>query len=234
MKKRILIVEDEQKIMRFIRANFIVGNYEVYTAEDGREALNMYERFLPDVILLDVMLPIIDGYEVLTEIRKYSDVPIIMITAKSGSTDAIKGLELGADDYIAKPFDINELLARVRAVLRRTKKEKIEQVNNLNLGVLNINLAKYTVKKNDKEIKLTPTEFKIFVELVKNLECVLTHESLLCKVWGVEYREETHYLRVCIARIRQKLGISEGTQGYIQTIPTVGYKMVGESVKTPK
>lgn len=228
MKTKILIVEDEQKIMRFIRANLLASNYQVYTAVNGQEAIEIYEQYLPDLILLDIMLPVLDGFQVLSKIREYSTVPIIIITAKGSSNDTIKGLELGADDYIIKPFDINELLARTKAVLRRCNNDKVDNQPVLEINSLYINLLSYKVKIKEEEVKLNPTEFKLLVELAKNSGCVLTHEALLSKIWGSEYRDETHYLRVCVARLRQKLAITEKEPGYIQTIPTVGYKMLGE------
>ena len=228
VNKKVLLVEDEQKILRFIRANLVASNYTVYTAEDGQEAILKYEQYLPELILLDIILPTIDGYGVLKEIRQFSDVPVIMITAKGDASDAIKGLELGADDYIVKPFDINELLARIKAVLRRAVSDKTESNPNLTVGPLKINLRSHKVKFKSTEIKLTPTEFKLLVEMAKYRGCVLTHEQLLTNIWGAEYRDETHYLRVCVARIRQKIALLEGQIGSIQTVPTVGYKMIAE------
>ena len=227
MEKLILVVEDEQKIARFIRANLLASNYRVILAQDGEEALAMYEGNMADLVLLDIMLPKIDGFEVLKKIREFSHTPVIIVTAKGDATDAIKGLELGADDYIAKPFDINELLARIKAVLRRTKKETLNVKDaEIDIGDLSINFLKFCVKVNGEEIKLTPIEFKLLKEMVQHKGCVITHEGILSKVWGPEYRDETHYLRVTIARIRQKLGIPEGEPGYIQTVPTIGYKML--------
>ncbi|KJS88186.1 MAG: chemotaxis protein CheY [Peptococcaceae bacterium BICA1-8] len=211
--------------MRFIRANLVASNFEVITAKDGREALEKYEQLLPDLILLDLMLPEIGGFDVLKNIREYSSVPVIIITAKGNTSDTIRGLELGADDYVVKPFDINELLARINAVVRRCIKERIDDSPILNTGELHINLASYKVKVGINNIKLTPTEFKLLAELAINNGKVITHEALLTKIWGLEYRDETHYLRVCVARIRQKLKLRDGDIGFIQTIPTVGYKM---------
>jgi len=225
LAKKVLLVEDDEKIMRFIRANLVASNFEVITAKDGREALEKYEQLLPDLILLDLMLPEIGGFDVLKNIREYSSVPVIIITAKGNTSDTIRGLELGADDYVVKPFDINELLARINAVVRRCIKERIDDSPILNTGELHINLASYKVKVGINNIKLTPTEFKLLAELAINNGKVITHEALLTKIWGLEYRDETHYLRVCVARIRQKLKLRDGDIGFIQTIPTVGYKM---------
>jgi len=228
MIKKVLVVEDDQKILRFMRANLLASNYEVYTATDGEEALFKYEQLLPDIILLDIILPKLNGYQILQELRKFSQVPVILITAKRDVADIIKGLELGADDYIVKPFDVNELLARIKAVSRRTTAENAEQNPSINAGILNLNFRTLAVKVDGKDIKLTPTEFKLLAELAKNRGRVITHEDLLATVWGPEYRDETHYLRVCIAKIRQKTAVPKGTTGYIQTVPTVGYMMLAE------
>lgn len=225
MKKSVLVVEDEKKILRFIRTNLLASDYKVYTAEDGETAVQVYEKHLPDIILLDVMLPVFDGFQVLKRIREFSDVPIIIITVKDSSAEITKGLELGADDYITKPFDINELLARIKAVLRRAGDAGLSANEPIiEIGRLTVNLPNYEVFVGDEPVRLTSTEFKLLSELVKNRGCVMTHEDLLTKVWGAEYKDETHYLRVCVAKIRQKTGIPEGEPGFIQTIPTIGYK----------
>ncbi|MEL1133584.1 response regulator transcription factor [Desulfitobacterium sp. THU1] len=228
LNKKVLIVEDEQKILRFMRANLEASNYTVYTAGDGEDALRKYEQFLPDIILLDIMLPKMEGYQVLREIREFSNVPVILVSAKENVVDKVKGLELGADDYIVKPFDITEMLARVKAVLKRTMTDKPDKNPDIVIGSLLISLVTHTVKVNSKEIKLTPTEYKLLVLLAKDSGCVLTHTDLLTKIWGAQYQEETHYLRVCIARIRQKINIPEAQPGYIQTVQMVGYMMVKE------
>ncbi|WP_028308295.1 response regulator transcription factor [Desulfitibacter alkalitolerans] len=226
MKNKILVVEDEEKILRFIKANLVASGYKVYVAKDGQSALDLYEKYLPEIILLDVKLPKLDGFEVLRRIRGFSDVPVILVTVKDSSIDIVQGLELGADDYITKPFEINELLARVKAVLRRIKDEDILLENEIVVGDLTVNFLRHEVFVKREEVKLTFTEFKLLGELVKNKGCVLTHEVLLTKVWGHEYRDETHYLRVCVAKLRQKLGLTEGIPGWIHTIPTVGYKLL--------
>ncbi|WP_017754176.1 response regulator transcription factor [Calidifontibacillus oryziterrae] len=227
MPESILVVEDDHKIMRFIRANLIASNYTVFSAHDGVEALNLYEKHLPDLILMDLMLPKLTGLQCVEKIRQYSNVPIIILTAKGSSQDVIQGLELGADDYIVKPFDINELIARIKAVLRRSNSEVTVVEPTINIGSLYIHLNNYKVLFNNEKISLTPTEFNLLVELAKNPECVLTHEHLLSHIWGQDYINETHYLRVCIARLRKKIPINEDEKGFIQTIPTVGYKMIG-------
>lgn len=227
MSERILVVEDDHKIMRFIRANLVASKYTVFLANDGLEALDSYEEHLPDLILMDLMLPKMSGLQCIEKIRQYSNVPIIIITAKGSSQDIIRGLELGADDYIVKPFDINELIARVKAVLRRSNNTVAVNEPTIQVGLLYIHLTNYEVMYDNKKVSLTPTEFNLLVELAKNSDCVMTHEYLLTHIWGQDYINETHYLRVCIARLRKKLPIKEAENGYIQTIPTVGYKMLG-------
>lgn len=227
MSERLLVVEDDHKIMRFIRANLIASHYTVFSAQDGLEALDLNEEHLPDLILMDLMLPRMSGLHCIEKIRQYSDVPIIIITAKGSSQDIIRGLELGADDYIVKPFDINELIARVKAVLRRSNRTVTVNEPTIQVGSLYIHLTYYQVMHENKKVSLTKTEFNLLVELAKNLDCVLTHEHLLSHIWGPDYINETHYLRVCIARLRKKIPIKDGEKGFIQTIPTVGYKMLG-------
>ncbi|OEF98004.1 response regulator transcription factor [Desulfuribacillus alkaliarsenatis] len=232
MHQKILVVEDEHKIQRFIRANLVASKYNVITASDGQEAIDMFEQNLPDLILLDIMLPKLNGFQVLEKIREFSSVPIVVITAKGNLADVLKGLELGADDYIVKPFDIQELLARIKTVLRRTQSEiRADSETLLELGDIKINFMSMSVHVKDREITFTPTEFKLLAELAKNVGCVLTHEELLGKIWGAEYRNETQYLRVCVARIRRKLDILKGDVGFIKTVPTVGYMMIGHDLE---
>lgn len=228
MYEKILVIEDEGKIRRFIRANLQVSNYTVITACDGEEGLNLYEQHLPDLILLDLMLPTVDGFSLLSKIRDYSSVPIIIITAKGSSTDVIKGLELGADDYVIKPFDVNELLARIRAVLRRSSKDTTAGEPLKRIGSLELNFLSQQVAVQGRPVSLTATEFKLLAELANNVGCVLTHEHLLKKIWGFDYINETHYLRVCVSRIRRKTAIEAGMPGYIKNVPTVGYLMLGK------
>jgi len=225
--KRVLVVDDEPKILRFIKANLQASDFEVITAETGAQGLEEFARHNPDLVLLDVMLPDISGFEVCGQIREMSDVPIMMVTAKGDPHDAVAGLDAGADDYIAKPFDVQELLARVRAVLRRGAVNRDTFAVNpvITCGTLRIDSIQHRVEVGGQEVRLTPTEFRLLGILAAHPGKVLTHEFLLTSVWGNEYRDDTHYLRVCIGRVRQKLKQAGEDHEYIVTVPTVGYRM---------
>ena len=225
-KQRILIVDDDVVILKFVRANVEANNYAVIVAMNGNEALKTIERELPDLILLDIMMPEMDGFEVCRRIREWSSVPIIMLTARGDEADKVRCLEMGADDYISKPFGVNELMARMKAVLRRSNKKStgVTDPTFSNNG-LNINFTGRSVSIGGKEIKLTPTEYNLLQELALNAGKVLTHNHLLQKVWGPEYRSETQYLHVFIRRLRNKLEQPASDVSYILTVPGVGYKM---------
>lgn len=225
MKKPVaLIVDDESNILRFIRANLRASGYEVASATTGTEALTAFATANPNVIILDIMLPDIDGLEVCRRIRNISDVPIIMITARDDIQDAVEGLNAGADDYVTKPFAVEELLARINAVLRRAK-SSIAQIptDKIKLGNLLIDLAQRQVIINGQAAHLTPTEFKLLTYLANNADKVVPHEELLVAIWGSEYRDCTHYLRVSIGRLRQKIETDPGNPEYIVTCSGVGY-----------
>lgn len=224
-RRTILIVDDEPKIVRFIGANLEASGYETLTAPDGRSALDQLGRQQVDLVLLDVMLPDMSGFEVLREIRRTLETPVIIVTAKGDPRDAVAGLELGADDYVAKPFNVEELLARVAAVFRRTaSRRKIGEPAAYDDGTLALDPGRRQVSVDGEPVSLTPTEFEVLVRLVGNRDRVLTHEELLGAVWGPEYREETHYLRVVMARLRQKLHDGESRTSRLQTVPRVGYQ----------
>jgi two-component system KDP operon response regulator KdpE len=225
MKKYVaLVVDDESNILRFVRANLRASGYEVASAMTGTEALAQFEAINPDIILLDIMLPEMDGLEVCRRIRQVSDVPIVMMTAKGDMQDAVDGLNAGADDYVPKPFAVEELLARVNAVLRRSKCI-IEQPSpdKLNIGNLYIDIAQRQVVVHGQNIHLTPTEFKLLTYLAKNVDKVVPHDELLLEIWGSEYKECTHYLRVSIGRLRQKIERDPGNPEFIVTCSGVGY-----------
>ncbi|WP_313640733.1 response regulator transcription factor [Paenibacillus sp.] len=226
MKKlKIMIVDDEPKILRFVSANLKSLGYDTSSCLNGREALDKFDIFDPDLVLLDVMMPNMDGFEVLRQLRSISDVPVIMLTARSNSLDKVTGLDGGADDYLTKPFSLEELFARVRAVLRRARgrAEEPEKQEDLEVDKVRVNLAQRRTFIGDEELKLTETEFRLFLLLVQNTEKVMTHEELLTQVWGLEYRDEVEYLRVAIARIRQKIKNIEPGKNIIITYPGVGY-----------
>jgi two-component system KDP operon response regulator KdpE len=224
-KTRILVVDDELSIIKFIRANLETKGYKVFAAMDGAEALQTFEMELPDLVILDIMMPRIDGFEVCRQLREWSQVPIIMLSARSDESDKVKCLDLGADDYITKPFGAIELIARVRAVLRRTR-AAVAMPNRPSFasGDLKISFTQRRVTVAGKEIKLTPTEYSLLQELVLNAGKVLTHIHLLNKVWGSEYREDTQYLHVFIRRLRAKFETAPANPRYIMTVPGVGYQ----------
>lgn len=225
--RKILVVDDEPRMIRFIRLNLEHDGFEVHDASNGQEALEQLRDVMPDLILLDVMMPGIDGFETLEMIREISNVPVIMLTAKGDVDDRVKGLELGADDYISKPFSPAELSSRVRAVLRRTEMpgepvhEPIEVDDRLKLD-----FDRREVFVEGEKVKLRPTEYRLLYHLVKNAGWVVPHEQLLAKVWGYEYRDETHYLRLYINYLRQKLEEDPSNPEYILTERGVGYRFV--------
>jgi len=192
---------------------------------DGAEALRAVEREMPDLVILDIIMPKVDGVEVCRQLREWSPVPIIMLTAKGDEEDKVKCLDLGADDYINKPFSIKELLSRVRAVLRRTKDATTPPtLTPFTSGNLSIDFAERRVTVAEREVKLTPTEYSILPELVLNAGKVLTHNMLLTKVWGQEYRDVRHYTHVFISRLRRKIESNLRDASCIQTISGVGYR----------
>ena len=222
-KQKILVVDDDKHIAELISLYMMKDGYETEEVYDGREAIKVAESFQPDLILLDLMLPGMDGYQVCTEIRKNSRVPIIMLTAKGETFDKVLGLELGADDYIVKPFDPKELVARVKAVLRRYESKTAEKDKNLlKFDGLEINLSNYSVAYNGKTLEFPPKEFELLSFLAQNPNRVFTREQLLDRIWGYEYVGDTRTVDVHVKRIREKLN-SEDEWG-IRTVWSVGYK----------
>ena len=224
-RPRVLIVDDDLTIIKFVRANLKASDYETLTALDGAEALETIERELPDLVILDIMMPKMDGFEVCRRLREWSQVPIIMLSARGDEEDKVTCLELGADDYISKPFGVGELIARVRAVFRRTEAAATTPPKpSFTAGDIHINFAKRQVTVAGNEVKLTPTEYALLQELILNAGKVLTHTHLLNKVWGLEYREERQYLHVFIRRLRAKLETDPRNPCYITAVPGVGYQ----------
>ena len=222
-KQKILIVDDDLHIAELISLYMMKDGYETEEVYDGREAIRKAESFQPDLILLDLMLPGMDGYQVCTQIRKTSRVPIIMLTAKGETLDKVLGLELGADDYIVKPFDPKELVARVKAVLRRYEPKQEEADKNLlKFDGLEINLSNYSVSYEGKTLDFPPKEFELLSFLAQNPNRVFTREQLLDRIWGYEYVGDTRTVDVHVKRIREKLN-SEDEWG-IRTVWSVGYK----------
>jgi DNA-binding response OmpR family regulator len=225
--RTILVVDDEERMARFIRLNLEHDGFHVVEAYRGIQAISALRDALPDLILLDVMLPDMDGFEVLKMIREVSSVPVIMLTAKGEEDDRVRGLELGADDYMTKPFSPRELVSRVRAVLRRTEmtsaspRELIEVDDRLK-----IDFGRREVWVEGELVKLRPTEYRLLYHLVQNAGWVLTYDQLLSKVWGYEYRDEPHYVRLYINYLRQKLEKDPANPKYILTERGVGYRFV--------
>jgi DNA-binding response OmpR family regulator len=225
--RRILVVDDEERMVRFIRLNLEYDGFQVAEAFNGYQAINKIRTSMPDLILLDVMLPDIDGFEVLKLVREISQVPVIMLTAKGEEDDRVRGLEMGADDYVTKPFSPRELVSRVRAVLRRT-----EMVTGSTHGLievddrLKIDFDRREVWLNGELVSLRPTEYRLLYHLVKNAGWVITHDQLLTKVWGYEYRDEPHYVRLYINYLRKKLEEDPANPKYILTERGVGYRFV--------
>ena len=225
--RRILIVDDEERMVRFIRLNLEHDGFQVLEAFNGTQAINKIRSNLPDLVLLDVMMPDIDGFEVLRIVREVSRVPVIMLTAKGEEEDRVRGLEMGADDYITKPFSPRELVSRVRAVLRRT--EMVESPTHGPIEVddrLKIDFDRREVWVEGRLVQLRPTEYRLLYHLVKNAGWVLTHDQILTKVWGYEYRDEPHYVRLYINYLRQKLEQDPANPKYILTERGIGYRFV--------
>ncbi len=224
MDKKILIVEDEKPIADILSFNLKREGYSVIIAYDGQDAINKTFNEKPDLILLDVMLPKKDGFQVLKEIRQKLQIPVIMVTAKEEEVDKVLGLELGADDYITKPFSMRELVARVKANLRRTElSSQLTGKEIIELGDLVIDINKYEVRKNDKILDLTQREYELLKFLATRAEQVFTREQLLEEVWGYEYYGDIRTVDVTIRRLREKVEDESGDYKYILTKRGVGY-----------
>lgn len=226
-RRRILVVDDEERMVRFIRMNLEHDGFQVGEAFNGKQAIQKIRDFTPDVILLDVMMPDIDGFEVLETIRDFSNVPVIMLTAKGEEDDRVRGLEGGADDYITKPFSPRELVSRIKAVLRRTEGTSGSTHGLLEIDKrLKIDFDRREIWLDGKLVKLRPTEYRLLYHLVQNAGWVVSHDQLLQKVWGYEYRDEPHYVRLYINYLREKLEKDPANPVYILTERGVGYRFV--------
>jgi len=225
--KKILVVDDEERMLRFIRLNLEHDGFQVIEAIKGHEALDKMRTDMPDMILLDVMLPDLDGFEVLKMVREISNIPVIMLTAKGEEDDRVRGLELGADDYVTKPFSPRELVSRVKAVLRRVEMEGAEEVDVIQVDErLKIDFNRREIWVDGELVKLRPTEYRLLYHLVQNAGWVLTYDQILSRVWGYEYRDEPHYVRLYINYLRQKLEEDPANPKYILTERGVGYRFV--------
>lgn len=226
-KTRVLVVDDEPETLKYVGANLKARGYDVTTAADGTEALKRAEEDVFDLVLLDITMPGPDGFAVCQELRRTTAVPIIMLSARGQEKDKVKALDLGADDYITKPFGIEELLARVRSALRRSQQDPSTS-NPLVVGDLTISFAERRVTRGGHEIKLTPTEYELLVQLARSAGKVLSHTILLQRVWGPEYGEESDYLWAYVRRLRRKIEVDPDHPRYLLTESGVGYRFSGE------
>jgi two-component system, OmpR family, KDP operon response regulator KdpE len=230
--KRILLAEDEVALRDFVSRNLRARGFEVLEASNGLEAVAVWERENPHLLILDIMMPRMDGLEVCRRVREHSAVPIIVLTALDMESDKVTALDLGADDYLTKPFGVEELLARVRAVLRRSQWEVMPLVGGIKqFGDLEIDLTGHIVRLRGMEVRLSPTEFALLKQLVANAGKVLTHRMLLQSIWGPEYGGEAEYLRVYINRLRHKLEPDSANPRYLLTEPGVGYRFVTPEIE---
>ena len=225
--KKILVVDDEERMVRFIRLNLEHDGFQVLECFKGMQAVSILREKMPDLVLLDVMLPDLDGFEVLQLIREVSSIPVIMLTAKGEEEDRVKGLELGADDYVTKPFSPRELVSRVRAVLRRADQSSPSGEGVINVDDhLKIDFGRREIRLDGELVKLRPTEYRLLYHLVSNAGWVMTYDQILAKVWGYEYRDEPHYVRLYVNYLRQKLEKDPANPKYILTERGVGYRFV--------
>jgi two-component system KDP operon response regulator KdpE len=223
-RANVLVVDDDQRMRRLLRVNLEREGYHVTAAEDGPAGLEVAELDPPDLVVLDVMMPEMDGFTFLQRLREFSDVPVILLTAKGEERDKVQGLDLGADDYLTKPFGPAELLARVRAALRRRHPGEVSAAT-IAVGDLTINVARRRVSRGEQEIRLTPTEYKLLYELATNAGKVMLHSDLLARVWGPEYRDEVDYLWTYVRYLRNKLEPDPAHPRYILSEPGVGYML---------
>jgi DNA-binding response OmpR family regulator len=226
--KRILVVDDEPRIIGFIRMNLELEGHQVIEAHSGLEALEAVRTKLPDIVLLDVMMPELDGFETLRMLREFSNIPVIMLTAKGEENDRVYGLELGADDYITKPFGPRELSSRIKAVLRRASmpssspEEAVLKIDDR----LSVDFNRREVIVNGEPVKLRPTEYRLLYHLIENAGWTVPHDQLLAKVWGYEYRDEAHYVRLYVNYLREKIEEDPSHPKYILTERGVGYRFM--------
>jgi two-component system alkaline phosphatase synthesis response regulator PhoP len=226
MSQKLLLIDDSEEIQKLISMFLERDGYHVVLAGNGNEGLRMLAKSQPDLVLLDIMMPEVDGWETCRRIREVSHVPIIMLTAKTQELDIVRGLEMGADDYVTKPFDPGELRARIQALLRREQnQEPAERTPRvLDDGWLYIDLNKRIIRADSIPVELTPTEFRLLSALVQKLDCVIPHRQLLRQVWGPEYSDEVHYLKLYIRYLRQKLEQDPSNPRYLLTEWGVGYR----------
>jgi len=228
-KTTVLTADDDPQLLRLVTRNLELEGYEVIAARDGQEALQLIEARAPDLVLLDIMMPRMDGFTVCERVREFSNVPIIILTARGQDQDKIRGLDLGADDYLTKPFSVDELLARVRAVVRRSQLTAVDNASamrsTISIGDVTIDFSQHRVLKNNREVDLTPIEYRLLSYLAQNAGRVVTQDMLLEHVWGEEYLGESHLLQVNVNRLRRKIEDDASHPRYLQTKMGVGYML---------
>jgi two-component system, OmpR family, KDP operon response regulator KdpE len=224
---RILVIDDEPQIRRALRAGLEQNGYEVLQAASGEEGLDLAALHPPDAVILDLAMPGLDGFAVCRQLREWSDAPVIVLSVREGEEEKIRALDLGADDYVTKPFGLGELLARLRAALRRAESAAEPEPAALEVEGMKVDFARRLVLRDGEEVHLTPIEYDLLREVVRNRGRVLTHRQLLTRVWGAEYSEDTHTLRVHIANLRHKLEPDPARPRYIHTEPRIGYRFRG-------
>ena len=224
-KYRILVVDDEIRVVKFLQSNLTAVGYEVVTASNGLEAVEQFHAINPDLILLDILMPEMSGIDVLKEIRGFSMVPIIFLSAKGGQRERIQGLDLGADDYIPKPFNPDELVSRIEAVMRRFKPNEPQMPNELSLGDISIDFNAHKVMVRGNKVYLTRIEWLLLSELALNADRLMTYEELLVRVWGAEYRDDVQFLRTWISRLRSKIEEKPDDPQIILTVTKMGYML---------
>jgi len=222
-KCRLLVVDDEVRILNFLRSNLRAQGYEVVTASNGLEALAQFHASQPDLILLDILMPEMNGLDVLKELRGFSKVPVIFLSARGNEREKIAGLDMGADDYISKPFSPDELVSRIEAVMRRFKPSEPKIPDELSLGQITLNFKAHKVIVRGDEIYLTRLEWLLLSELALNADRLMTYEDLLIRVWGAEYRDDVQFLRTWISRLRRKIEEKPDDPQIILTVTKMGY-----------
>lgn len=224
-KQLVLVADDDAPILRLVRTKLQADGYGVITAMNGKEAVELFERERPDIVVLDLMMPVMDGYDAMQQIRQSANVPVVILTARSAAPEKIRGLDLGADDYVTKPFNPDELSARISAVLRRVSGSQPATNQVLDYGRLTIDLGRRQILAEGIEVELSRTEWELLYQLASNAGRVMLHTELLSRIWGPEFRDETYYLRTWVSRLRAKLEKDREHPQLIKTFPGMGYRL---------
>jgi two-component system, OmpR family, KDP operon response regulator KdpE len=224
-KQLVLVADDDAPILRLVRTKLQADGYGVITAMNGQEAVDLFERERPDIVVLDLMMPVMDGYDAMQQIRQSANVPVVILTARSAAPEKIRGLDLGADDYVTKPFNPDELSARIAAVLRRVSGSHPAATQLLDYGRLTIDLGRRQIMADGAEVELSRTEWELLYQLASNAGRVMLHTELLSRIWGPEFRDETYYLRTWVSRLRAKLEEDREHPTLIKTFPGMGYRL---------